>query len=69
MCRGSAGVCDPEEVCDGVNDDCPADLLAGTDVQCRPSITGDIICDPPEYCDGVNTFCPGSEEGAHGRTG
>jgi hypothetical protein len=47
-------VCDPQEVCDGVNNDCPTDSKDSTTV-CR--VSGGV-CDPQEVCDGVNNDCP-----------
>jgi len=58
VCRSSTGVCDPEEVCDGVNGSCPSDVLSGSSTVCRSS-TG--VCDPEEVCDGVNASCPTDE--------
>ncbi|MBW2701981.1 MAG: hypothetical protein JRF33_14285, partial [Deltaproteobacteria bacterium] len=55
-CRASLGVCDPVELCDGVNVGCPGDVLAGNSTECRASLG---VCDPVEVCDGVNVGCPG----------
>jgi len=56
VCRGSAGVCDPQEVCDGTNVGCPGDTrsASGTVVsqQCGCFVTR------KEVCDGTNVGCP-----------
>ncbi|MBW2256507.1 MAG: hypothetical protein JRI25_18190, partial [Deltaproteobacteria bacterium] len=49
VCRpGSGDDCDPDEKCDGVHDDCPADVMLTMDTVCRTG-SGDG-CDPDEYC-------------------
>jgi len=53
-CRASVDVCDVAEVCDGVADDCPADVFEEATTECRPS-AGD--CDAADFCDGVGTAC------------
>ncbi|MCP4589236.1 MAG: hypothetical protein GY842_00690, partial [bacterium] len=53
ICRESNGDCDPEEVCNGTNNDCPAD--AKSSAGCRDS---EGVCDPAEICDGVGDDCP-----------
>ncbi len=55
LCRAEYGFCDVEEVCDGVNDSCPADDFAGSDTVCR---LGRELCDATEFCTGVDPFCP-----------
>jgi cysteine-rich repeat protein len=55
VCRGAAGMCDIEEVCDGVNSHCPVDAVEPITTECRPAVQ---ICDATEYCDGVSTTCP-----------
>ncbi|MBY0276450.1 hypothetical protein K2Z84_13990 [Candidatus Binatia bacterium] len=52
-CRGSLGVCDPQEVCSGASGTCPVD--SKSTAQCRASAG---ICDIAEFCDGVNNDCP-----------
>ena len=54
-CRGVGGLCDVEEVCDGVSADCPADKLAASGTECRPA-NGD--CDKAETCTGTSVNCP-----------
>ncbi|MEZ4443792.1 MAG: hypothetical protein R3B72_32265 [Polyangiaceae bacterium] len=55
VCRASAGLCDVQEICDGTNLGCPADLKEPNTTVCRP-VMG--LCDVPEACDGVNDACP-----------
>jgi hypothetical protein len=55
VCRGSAGACDPAEVCDGVHIACPDDVLAPSTTVCRPA-TG--ACDVAETCTGSSAQCP-----------
>ena len=55
VCRPSAGVCDIEESCDGVNPDCPADELERAGIECRTA-AGD--CDELERCSGSDVECP-----------
>ena len=55
VCRGSGGVCDPQENCTGGSATCPADAKS-TSV-CRPSAG---VCDPAESCNGVSNTCPGN---------
>jgi hypothetical protein len=54
-CRASAGDCDPQETCDGVSTECPADVRTGAGIPCRGSSGG---CDPAESCDGSSAACP-----------
>jgi hypothetical protein len=54
-CRAARGSCDVPEVCDGLSDTCPADLLAGAGELCRPAVDA---CDAEERCDGVFAQCP-----------
>ncbi len=56
VCRADLGLCDSEEVCDGVAGTCPADVVEVAGVSCRPSL-GD--CDPAEVCTGSSGACPG----------
>jgi hypothetical protein len=53
VCRASAGVCDPQEVCNGTSTTCPPDLKSTA--VCRPS---NGVCDVAESCDGVGNACP-----------
>lgn len=55
ICRPQAGNCDIEERCDGLNPDCPVDLVQPGTTQCRPS-AGD--CDRAESCTGDRALCP-----------
>ncbi len=56
LCRESAYACDAEELCNGVDLECPADGVKTADEPCREVVGG---CDAVEYCDGVNiNFCP-----------
>lgn len=50
-CRASAGVCDVAESCDGVNNDCPADVFIDNDEICN---------DDDNACNGVNTCQAGT---------
>lgn len=56
-CRPAVGVCDNEEVCDGVGPDCPADVFLDATTVCRAS-TDNTTCDPPEKCTGTSASCP-----------
>lgn len=56
VCRASAGICDSEEVCDGVSGVCPVDQKSLA--ECRPSAG---VCDTPEFCDGAADECPADE--------
>jgi hypothetical protein len=55
VCRGSAGVCDLVETCDGSNPSCPADAKASSSTPCRAAAG---FCDLPENCDGTTDNCP-----------
>ena len=55
QCRAGTGVCDPAEVCDGVNTACPADSFAPATTECR---AGSGTCDPAEFCTGTSASCP-----------
>jgi len=55
VCRGVAGDCDAEEVCDGASKDCPTDLFKPDTEICRPQ---DGLCDITEYCTGFDPVCP-----------
>ena len=52
-CRLSAGVCDPAESCDGVNNSCPSD--AKSTAVCRGAAG---VCDVEESCNGTDNNCP-----------
>lgn len=56
VCRASVGPCDVEETCDHTSRVCPANALAGTDVECRPA--QHPICDTAEFCTGSVAQCP-----------
>ncbi|NIM02498.1 MAG: hypothetical protein GTO30_16765, partial [Acidobacteria bacterium] len=58
LCRaGSGDICDPDEECDGVNSECPADVVAPATTVCNAG-SGDL-CDPDESCTGVaDAACP-----------
>ena len=58
-CRGSAGGCDPAEVCLGDTALCGEDTLALAGTVCRES--SDLTCDPLESCDGAGPACPADE--------
>lgn len=45
LCRPSAGLCDVEEVCDGVNPECPADVFLPSGAVCRATAEA---CDDAE---------------------
>ena len=53
-CRAAVGICDIADLCDGVSDDCPTDLLYPAGTECRAA-TG--VCDPAWFCDGVSPDC------------
>src|SRR5262249_51859112 len=51
----ASGPCDVAETCDGVGNDCPADILRDASSVCRPA-QGD--CDVAEHCTGSAPSCP-----------
>ena len=55
VCRGSAGICDVAETCDGITDNCPADAFQPASTVCRASAD---ICDIAETCTGSSAACP-----------
>ena len=55
VCRAAVGLCDLDEVCDGIHADCPADKYAPTTTVCRQA-AGD--CDIAESCTGSSPDCP-----------
>jgi hypothetical protein len=55
VCRDSAGVCDPEETCDGTSTACPSDRRVAAGTECR---TARGVCDRAESCDGASAACP-----------
>ena len=55
VCRPAVGLCDLDEVCDGVSATCPTDRYAPTATACRPA-AGD--CDIAESCSGSSPDCP-----------
>ncbi|MEM9188524.1 MAG: hypothetical protein AAGF12_05085 [Myxococcota bacterium] len=55
VCRPSAGVCDVEELCDGVDPQCPPDEKERSGTVCRPTAGP---CDRMEACDGSSDACP-----------
>ena len=56
-CRPTvAGGCDIPDVCDGINNDCPADAIENNTVVCAGSGT---VCDPTVKCTGASAACPG----------
>jgi cysteine-rich repeat protein len=62
VCRAADGVCDIEEACDGVNEDCPADEAAPPGTPCDDG----EACTYPDACDGRGSCVggPGALEGA-----
>jgi hypothetical protein len=56
LCRPSAGLCDPEELCEGTAS-CPADQFFGRETTCRPA-NATLPCDAPDVCDGRSAACP-----------
>lgn len=46
VCRASSGTCDPQEICSGLTDLCPADVVL-------PDGDGDTVCDPTDLCPAV----------------
>ena len=54
VCRNGAGVCDADELCDGVSPACVAGDSKQT-VECRGAAG---VCDVAETCDGVADDCP-----------
>jgi hypothetical protein len=61
VCRqGSGDVCDPDELCNGLNIYCPDDVVSPATTICNPG-SGDI-CDPDESCTGVaGEACPADQ--------
>ncbi len=55
LCRAAVGVCDADELCDGVMPACPADGKHDATTTCRAAVGG---CDTAEVCDGVADACP-----------
>ena len=55
VCRKAVGLCDLDEVCDGVSAACPADKYAPTTTVCRAAAG---LCDIPESCTGASPDCP-----------
>jgi len=53
VCRTAAGVCDVQEVCNGVSTTCPPD--GKSTALCRAAAD---VCDAAESCDGVGNNCP-----------
>lgn len=61
-CRGSAGVCDPAETCDGSSTSCPGDRLASSSEQCRDaSCQSDSTAILPAFCSGTSASCPAQQ--------
>ena len=56
VCRGTAGSCDLEEVCDGLATSCPPDAFVSAGVICRSAVDA---CDAAEACPGSGPSCPG----------
>lgn len=57
-CRGSLGVCDPAEVCNGVEGTCPADAKLPAGSVCNAAVGA---CDLAETCDGAGNSCPADQ--------
>ncbi len=55
VCRSAAGVCDVDDMCDGLSAICPSDAKQSSSYECNPA-SG--VCDVSEYCDGLNNDCP-----------
>ncbi len=54
-CRPMADDCDVDEMCDGVNKDCPTDTFMAAGTECRASAG---VCDVAETCTGTDAACP-----------
>jgi hypothetical protein len=57
LCRASVNVCDAPEYCDGVNNDCPADVNYPNTQICHNADPGQP-CDINIYCTGNSQSCP-----------
>ena len=55
VCRKAVGLCDVDEVCDGLSTACPFDAFKDKGEVCRPK-AGD--CDHEETCTGASAACP-----------
>ncbi|MFO0547016.1 MAG: hypothetical protein U0271_01445 [Polyangiaceae bacterium] len=68
VCRGGSNdLCDPDEVCDGVDSACPADVVAAAGTVCRAGT--DDTCDPDEVCEGTSgAACPADATAPNGTT-
>lgn len=60
VCRKSVGACNTQEVCDGVDNECPEDTFASQGTPC--GVNGQGMCLGNGNCDRVNT-CPNSPPG------
>ncbi|MDC0292655.1 hypothetical protein OAL29_01985, partial [Candidatus Binatia bacterium] len=63
VCRGSAGVCDVAETCDGLVGACPADEFLAATETCRGEAG---ICDAAETCTGSSATCPSDDKKSAG---
>lgn len=55
LCRGMAGPCDVEEVCDGVSPTCPPDAFKPAGTSCGSASSS--VCDGPDRCTGSSVAC------------
>lgn len=58
-CRGSAGVCDVAEVCNGSSTACPADAFRSSSTQCRAASCANGTATQAANCTGSSPACPG----------
>jgi alpha-tubulin suppressor-like RCC1 family protein len=64
-CRATAGDCDVQESCNGVDPDCPADGFLGSSTLCRAAVDD---CDEDELCTGSTATCPADSFAPPGTT-
>lgn len=55
VCRAAAGVCDVQELCDGVSGECPPDAFVGAGTSCGAPATD--VCDVDDVCTGTSAAC------------
>ncbi|MFH1434664.1 MAG: hypothetical protein ABIJ56_03005 [Pseudomonadota bacterium] len=70
VCRPSTDPCDPDESCDGITADCPADafLSEGTECDDRDPCTGPDACDFAGVCGGPYLYADLSAGSTHACT-
>jgi hypothetical protein len=58
VCRAAVGTCDVPENCDGINQDCPSDVIKPATAECQALSCLNATLKPAVSCTGLSGVCP-----------